>query len=150
MCAPSVADITNREFHVTLYQANFASHHTRNRHVGFLSQGVALEYTLKCPITFYLFHTTIPNYNWVKRASTNTLSWNFNSFYEVNQVQTFFVVFLYTATFIKETKWRGKITHAYVRDVLCKTLYISHAFIVFLYTTPFIKETKRRSEIMHI
>ena len=23
-------------FHVTLYQANFASHHTRNRHVGFL------------------------------------------------------------------------------------------------------------------
>ena len=26
-----------RVFHVTLYQANFACHHTRNRHVGLLS-----------------------------------------------------------------------------------------------------------------
>ena len=26
-------------FHVTSYQANFASHHTRNRHVGFLLHG---------------------------------------------------------------------------------------------------------------
>ena len=60
--------------HVMSYQANFASHHTPNCHVGFLSHGAVLENTIKCPKTFYLVHTTIPNYNWVTRISAHTFN----------------------------------------------------------------------------
>ena len=54
-------------FHVTSYQANFASHPTRDRHVGFLLHGRVLENTTKCLVTFYLVHITIPNYDRVTR-----------------------------------------------------------------------------------
>ena len=39
LCPPSILicrQPTIEDFHVMSYQANFASHHTRNRHVGFL------------------------------------------------------------------------------------------------------------------
>ena len=40
----------------------------------------------KCTITFYLVHTTLPNYNRVTRISTHThtLGWNFKSLHEEN------------------------------------------------------------------
>ena len=48
-------------FHVTSYQANFASHLTRDRHVGFLNTQSGIGETTKGPV--YLVHTSIPNYN---------------------------------------------------------------------------------------
>ena len=47
--------------------------------------GAVLENTGKCAVSFYLVHTTIPNYNSVTRILAPILGWNFNSFYEVNQ-----------------------------------------------------------------
>ena len=41
----------------------------------------------------YLVHTTIPNYNWVKRLSADVLCWNCKSFYEVNQKFKRFLLF---------------------------------------------------------
>ena len=71
---------------MTSYQANFASHHTCARHVGFLLACNGIEKnTTKCPVTFYLVHTTIPNYNRVTRILAHTLGGNFKSFCEVNQ-----------------------------------------------------------------
>ena len=35
--------------------------------------------------TFYLVHTTLPNYNHVTRISANTFGWNFITSYEVNR-----------------------------------------------------------------
>ena len=55
-------------------------------------QRAVLENTIKFPITFYLGHTTIPNYNWVTRILAHTISGNFNSFYEL-KVQAFFCCF---------------------------------------------------------
>ena len=66
---------------MTSYQANFASHHTCDRHVGFLL------------VTFYLVHTTIPNYNRVTRILAHTLGGNFKSFCEVNQKFKCFLFF---------------------------------------------------------
>ena len=108
-------------FHVTSYQTNFASHHTRDRHVGFLSAWHGIGNTTKWPVTFHLVHTTTPNYQSEKNISTHTVGGNFKSFCEVNQkFHRFFVVFLYTLTIQKETKQRGKIVHVKVRIASCK------------------------------
>ena len=64
-------------------QANFTSHHTRDHHIGFLFTRSGIGKYNKCPRTFYLVLTTIPNYNWVTRISAHTFCWNFNSFHEV-------------------------------------------------------------------
>ena len=54
------------------------------------------ENTTKCSVTFYLVHTTVPNYNRVTRILAHTLGGNSESFCKVNQkFQRFFVVFLY-------------------------------------------------------
>ena len=53
--------------HVTSYEANFASHHTRDSHVGFLLAWYGIGSTTKCSATFYQVHTTIPNYNIMTR-----------------------------------------------------------------------------------
>ena len=71
-------------FHVTSYQANFASHRTFDRHVGFLRPWRGIGKHKKMSETFYLAHTTIPNYNGVTRILAHTLMWNFKSCYEVN------------------------------------------------------------------
>ena len=44
---------------MTSYQANFASHPTRDRHVGFLLHDRVYENTAKCLVTFYKVHITI-------------------------------------------------------------------------------------------
>ena len=54
---------TIERFHVTSNQANFASHHTCDHHVGFLFARKVLENTTKCSVMFYLVHTTLPNCN---------------------------------------------------------------------------------------
>ena len=66
-------------------QANFASHPTRDRHVGFLLRGRVWENTTKCLVTFFFssYHITI-----LRQSDKNikhTHSWNFKSCYEVNQ-----------------------------------------------------------------
>ena len=85
-------------FHVmsTSYQANFASHPTRNRHVGFLLawHGIGKYNKMsKCSVTFYLVHTTLPNYNSMTRILTHTLCGNFELFCEVNQNFMHFLLF---------------------------------------------------------
>ena len=74
-------------FHVMSYQANFASHHTRDCHVGFLcTRRYLLVNMTKCPITF-LFSL----YRNIKlQLSDNNIGlcahcWNYRSFNEVNQ-----------------------------------------------------------------
>ena len=59
-------------FHVTSYQANFASHCTRNCHVGFLLACDGIGKNTKCSITFYLVPTTLPNYNQMTILSAHT------------------------------------------------------------------------------
>ena len=89
---------TTEGFHVTSYQANFASHHTRNRHVGFFFTWSDIGKYNKMS-RYFLFssvHTIIPNYNWVTRILANTLSWNFYSFYEVSKkFKRFFFLFFF-------------------------------------------------------
>ena len=67
---------------------------------------VVLENTTKCPLTFYLVHTTIPNYIWVLRILAHMLT-------EVNEANLKFkhslLFFFYTAPCKNETKQRGKI-----------------------------------------
>ena len=72
-------------FHVTWYQANFASHHTRNCHVGFLFTCDGIGESDKCSITFYSVYTTLPIFNRVTRISAHPLRWNFTFFREVNR-----------------------------------------------------------------
>ena len=45
-------------FHMMSYQANFASHHTLDNHVGYLFAWDSIGKYNKCPITFYLDHYT--------------------------------------------------------------------------------------------
>ena len=71
--------------HVTAYQANFASHHTRDRHVGFLLAYHSNEKQNKMSITLYLVYTKVPNYIRVIKILALTLGGNFKSLYEVNQ-----------------------------------------------------------------
>ena len=78
---------------MTSYQANFASHRTRNRHVGFLSARHGIGKYNKFSVTFYLVHTTIPNYNRVTRILGYTLGGNFESFCGVNQKFKRFLLF---------------------------------------------------------
>ena len=71
---------------MTSYQANFASHHTRNRHVGFLLAWYGIEKHSKMSQNF-LFTS---NYNTKleqgdKNIRTHTLGGNFISLCEVNQ-----------------------------------------------------------------
>ena len=50
-------------FHVTSYQANFAIHHMATAMLVSYLHGAVLKNPTKCPITFDLVHTIIPNYN---------------------------------------------------------------------------------------
>ena len=81
--------------------------------------GAVLENTTKCPVTFYLVHTIIPNYNWVTKILAHThlagilIPWN-------QKFQAFFVVYHYTAPYKKETKWRDKIVLVWVLTASCK------------------------------
>ena len=59
-------------FYVTSYQANFASHHSRDRHVSFLLAYYGIGKHNKMSRDFYLVHTTIPNYGRVTRVLANT------------------------------------------------------------------------------
>ena len=43
-------------FHVTSYQANFASHHTHDRHVGFPSHGIGKHNKMFCYFLFSSYH----------------------------------------------------------------------------------------------
>ena len=57
----SKVKVTVEGFHVTSYQANFASHHTGNHHVGFLfpQHGIGKYNKLSC---YLLFYSSIPPY----------------------------------------------------------------------------------------
>ena len=92
-------------FHVTSYQANFATHHSCDRHVGFLFQRSGIgKHKRMCYKFIFLsssYHNIIPTYNWVTRIYT--FDWNFKSFYKVNQKYQR-VLFRYTAPYKKETK----------------------------------------------
>ena len=59
------------------------------------------------PVTFYLVHITIPNYNRMTRILVHTLNGNFKSSCEVNRMfKRLLLFFLYTAPYKKETKRR--------------------------------------------
>ena len=67
-----------RGFHFMSYQANFASHHTGDRHVVSSLHGIVLEkqQNVSLCLFFYFVHTctTLPNYNRVTRISAHTTS----------------------------------------------------------------------------
>ena len=60
-------------FHVTSYQANFASHYTCDSHVGFLLALSNIGHKTKCPVIFYLVHITIPDYKTDGQEQHHTL-----------------------------------------------------------------------------
>ena len=61
-------------FHVMSYQANFASHKLATAMLVSCSHVMVLGKATKYSITFYLVHTTLPNYNRVTRLSAHTLA----------------------------------------------------------------------------
>ena len=60
-------------FHVTSYQANFASHLTRDRHVGFLSPQSSIGKYNKMSQNFLFSSYHCTNYNRVTRLLAHTL-----------------------------------------------------------------------------
>ena len=143
-------------FHVTSYQANFASHHTRNRHVSFRFTRAVLENTTKCSVTFYLVHTTIPNYNSMTRILAHTLDGNFESSCEVNQKfkRVFFLFFCFC--FFVLFLFCFVLFYCFV--CVCGFFFFFFFFFflllffgfVFLYTATYKKETRQRSKIMRV
>ena len=107
-------------FHVMSYWANFATYPTCDRHVGFLLHAQIKENTTKCLFTF-LFHNTIPNYDWVTSILKHTHSVEILDL-AVKYVESnsMFCSFPYTTPYKKETKEQGKIVRVYVRNLSCK------------------------------
>ena len=68
------ADVIIEGYHVTSDQANFGSHHTRDRHVGFLSVWDDIEKNSKMFHHFLFICITLQNYNRVPRISAHTHS----------------------------------------------------------------------------
>ena len=95
-------------FHVTSYEANFASHHTCDCHVGFLLAWRGIGKHNKMPHYFYLVHTTISNYNRVTKISAHTPVGNFKSFCEVNQKFKHFCFFFVFLFFLYTTPYKRK------------------------------------------
>ena len=86
--------------------------------------GAVLENRTKCPVTFYLLHTIIPNYNWVTRVLAHTLSCSFNSFYEVNQKLKRFLLFFSIRPIEKGNQGGGGQNHARMGPYhIVQTLY---------------------------
>ena len=81
---------------MTSYLANFASHHTRDRHVGFLLawNGIGKHNKMSC-LTFYLVHTSITTYNRVTRILVHTHGGNLKSFCEIKSSCVFCCFSLY-------------------------------------------------------
>ena len=82
-------------FAVTSYPANFASHHTRDRHVGFLfpQSGIVKHNKMSQNFSFSSYQNTKLQ---VSDKNISTHTWvKFKSCYEVNQIACF-VVFLHT------------------------------------------------------
>ena len=74
-------------FHVMSYQANFASHHIRNYHVGFLNSffpqsGIGKHNKKSQNFSFSSYHNT--KLNCVTRILAHSLGWKLKSHYEVN------------------------------------------------------------------
>ena len=94
------------------YQANFASHHTRDHRVGFLFARPNIGKQNK------MFRNSLfrSDHNIKLQLSDKninpTLGWNFKSCYEVYWLVTvYFVVFLCATPYKKETKDLSKIMH---------------------------------------
>ena len=73
-------------FHVTSYPANFASHHTHDRHVGFLSpqSGIVKHNKMSQNFLFSSYQNTKLQPS-DKNIVAHTLGWNLKSCYEVDQ-----------------------------------------------------------------
>ena len=108
----------NREFSCDVISNQFCKSSNFRRYVGFLLHGRVWENTTKCPVTFYLVHITIPNYDRVTRILKHTLCWNFKSCYKVNQkkkhVLLFFAIPRHT-----ERKPRSGVRYAPLRAWIC-------------------------------
>ena len=76
------------------YQANFASHHTHDRHVGFLlaCNGIGKHNKMSPYFLFNSYHNTKLKQS-DKNISTHTLGGNFKSFCEVNRKFQRFLLF---------------------------------------------------------
>ena len=108
-------------FHVMSYEANFASHHTCDRHAGFLFawSGIGKYNKMSLYFLFSSYHNTKLQ---LRNISPHTLGWNFKSWYEVNQKKECFLLFFSTPRHTKR-KPRGGTTesHAWkVRTASCK------------------------------
>ena len=69
---------------------------------------------------FYLFHTTLPNFNRVIGISAHTVGWNYKSFHKVNWKFMYVLLFFPYRPVKKETKRAYKIFRAYVITASCK------------------------------
>ena len=101
------------------YTANFASNRTRDCYVGFFLAWHDRETQQNCPVSFYLLHTTVPNYNRVTRILAHTLGGNFKSLCKVNQ-KLFFSIPHHT----KGNQMAGQNCAAIGECRVVKTLYM--------------------------
>ena len=106
-------------FHVTSLQAIFASHHTRDRHVGFIFTWSGIGKYNKTSWNFLFDSYHGPNYKWVTRISAYTLGWNFNSFRKVYQKFKRFFVFFFSILRHTERKPSGMAKSCIYRRVPC-------------------------------
>ena len=90
MCLSLTFTIWIEGFHVMSYRANFASHHTRDSHVGFLCtrSGIGKYNKMSRYFLFSSYHNTK-----LQLSDKNTLGGNFNSFCEINQKFKHFFIF---------------------------------------------------------
>ena len=65
-------------FHLTSYQANFASHHTRDRHIGFLftKSGIGKYNRMACYFLFSSYHNVKFQLNDKNIILEHTLGWH--------------------------------------------------------------------------
>ena len=85
-------------FHVTSYQANFASHPSCDRYVGFLIIAWAVKLIGKYnKMSWYFLFSSYHNiiYDRVTRILKHTLGWNFKFCYKVNQKKKQVLLFFY-------------------------------------------------------
>ena len=77
---------------MTSYQANFASHHTKDRHVGFLLAWHGIGKHNKAS-HFYLVYTTTPTYNRMTIILAYTIGEKIKLFCKVNPKFKRFLLF---------------------------------------------------------
>ena len=129
-------------FYVTSYQANFASHHTRDCHDGFLftRSGIGKCNKMSRYFLFNSYHNTKLQLS-DEKISTHSFEILILSMKWIKSFKRFLVVFLYTASYKKETKRWGKIVCVWVQTLYTSSFLLQLIVWCTLYKCLDVQET---------